>query len=116
MTTFENNQTNSNGRGGARKGAGRKPGSATKRTREIADQAASEGLTPLEFMLEVMRNEPSQDLDSRELFQAITLRFEAAKAAAPYVHPRLSSVELDADVTIRTLAQELAELNDKETD
>lgn len=69
--------------GGARKGAGRKPGSATKKTREIADKAASEGITPLEFMLSVMRDE---NADRSE-------RLDMAKAAAPYVHPRLSTVD-----------------------
>ena len=88
----ENNQTNSNGRGGARKGAGRKPGSATKRTREIADKAAESGLTPLEYMLEVMRR-PSDHEDEKIQLAREAMRFEAAKAAAPYVHPRLAAIE-----------------------
>jgi hypothetical protein len=79
----ETNQKKSNGRGGARPGAGRKPGSATRKTREIADRAAAEGLTPLEYMLEVMRN---ANLDPRE-------RLSAAVSAAPYVHPKLASIE-----------------------
>lgn len=111
---FENNQTNSkesNGRGGARKGAGRKAGAATTKTREIADKAAESGLTPLEFMLQVMRDEPRADLEPRDALQATAMRFEAAKAAAPYVHPRLAAVEHSGGVTIRTLAEELAELN-----
>jgi len=70
-------------RGGKRPNAGRKPGSATKRTREIADRAASEGITPLEYMLSVLRNEAMNP----------EARFEAAKAAAPYMHPRLAAVE-----------------------
>jgi hypothetical protein len=89
-----NNQTNSNaGRGGARKGAGRKPGSATRKTREIAERAMDEGITPLEYMLRIMRTEPSGDMEPRELLSALTLRFEAAKAAAPYMHPRLAAIE-----------------------
>ena len=44
-------------------------------------------------MLQVMRQEPSPELDEREMLQAITLRFEAAKAAAPYMHPRLAAIE-----------------------
>ena len=84
-------------RGGARVGAGRKKGSATQKTREIADRAAEEGITPLEYMLQVMRTEPNVDMEPRELLQAITLRFEAAKAAAPYIHPRLSAVEVKGD-------------------
>lgn len=93
----ENNQTNSNGRGGARKGAGRKPGSATKRTREIADKAAGDGITPLEYMLQVMRNDPPEGLEGPQMLSAISLRFEAAKAAAPYIHPKLSAVEVSGD-------------------
>jgi hypothetical protein len=85
----ENNQTNSSGRGGARKGAGRKTGSATKRTREIADRAAKEGITPLEYMLQVMRNESN---DPRE-------RLSAAVSAAPFLHARLSSIEMNATVS-----------------
>jgi hypothetical protein len=111
----ENNQTKSkesNGRGGKRQNAGRKAGSATKRTREIADKAMEEGITPLEFMLEIMRTEPSDDVkDPRLLADLLGMRFEAAKAAAPYIHPRLAAVEHSGGVTIRTLAEELAELN-----
>lgn len=88
----EINQTKSNGRGGARPGAGRKKGSATAKTREIADRAASEGITPLEYMLEVMRR-PSDHEDERIQLAREAMRFEAAKAAAPYMHPRLAAVE-----------------------
>lgn len=42
------------------------------------------GLTPLDYLLSVMRNE-DMDTDGR---------LEAAKAAAPYVHPKLSAVTL----------------------
>ncbi len=88
-----NNQTKSNeGRGGQRKGAGRKPGSATKRTREIADRAMAEGVTPLEFMLQVMRS-PSDHEDAKVQVAREAMRFEAAKAAAPYIHPRLAAIE-----------------------
>jgi hypothetical protein len=43
--------------GGKRPGAGRKPGSANRKTREIADTAAKAGITPLEWMLSVIRDE-----------------------------------------------------------
>ncbi len=107
---FENNQTNSNGRGGARRGAGRKKGSATKRTREIADKAAEEGETPLEVMLRLMRLNTEHE-DPKVQIAREAMVFEAAKAAAPYVHPRLAAVEHSGGVTVRTLAEELAELN-----
>jgi hypothetical protein len=88
------------GRGGRRPGAGRKPGSANKKTREIADKAAAEGITPLEVQIETMRAlwaEANQgnalDLDKAERACAI------AKDAAPYIHPRLSSIEASVGVT-----------------
>ena len=80
-------------RGGKREGAGRPTGATTRRTREIAEKAAKTGLTPLEYILSIMRDE-SMTTESR---------FEAAKACAPYIHPRLASVEHkgDADNPIR---------------
>lgn len=89
---IENNQTNSK-RGGARKNAGRKAGAATTKTREIADKAMESGISPLEYMLQVMRQEPLATLEPRDALTAQAMRFEAAKAAAPYVHPRLAAVE-----------------------
>lgn len=88
----DNIQTISTGRGGARKGAGRKPGSSTKKTREIADAAIAGGVTPLEYMLTVMRDDSTHD-DPRVQAQREAMRFEAAKAAAPYIHPRLQAIE-----------------------
>ena len=54
----------------------------------------ADGITPLEYMLQVMRAEPkTEDMDERQVFAAAALRFEAAKAAAPYIHPRLAAIE-----------------------
>lgn len=86
---FEKNQTESkkskelNTRGGSRKGAGRKAGSLTKRTQEIVAKSVAEGISPLEYMLQVLRDEAA-DRDER---------MEAAKSAAPYIHPRLAAIE-----------------------
>jgi hypothetical protein len=54
---FEINHRKSNGgsRRQAGRGAGRKAGTANKRTREVADRAAADGITPLEVMIETMR-------------------------------------------------------------
>jgi hypothetical protein len=72
-------------RGGSRSGAGRKKGSTTKRTREIAEQAFSDGITPLEVMLTAMRRHAeANDWDAAA---------EVAKNAAPYMHPKLAAVE-----------------------
>jgi len=71
--------------GGKRKGAGRKPGAVTKRTRVIAEIAIEQGITPLEVMLRCMRTALALELHDEAL--------DAAKAAAPYIHPKLASIE-----------------------
>ena len=75
------------GKGGKRPGAGRKMGSVTKKTREIADRAAAEGITPLEVMIAAMR--AHYDAEPPRLDEAAAI----AKDAAPYMHPRLAAVE-----------------------
>ncbi len=45
------------------------------------------GISPLDYLLQVMRD-PSGDSGAR---------LEAAKAAAPYVHPKLSAIEHSTD-------------------
>ncbi len=79
-------------RGGARAGAGRPMGAATQRTREIADKAAASGLLPHEFLLRVVRGEA---IDGT--VPSFADRLEAAKAAAPYFAPKLSSVDVKSE-------------------
>lgn len=76
--------------GGKRPGAGRKPGVPNKVTAERQAEIAASGKTPLDYLLDVMRDE------NREASE----RLDAAKAAAPYVHPKLSSVEMNASVNV----------------
>jgi len=95
------------GIGGARPGAGRKPGSANVRTREIADRAAAEGLTPLEYLVELMRKPYPENATPEVMAAYDSMRMDAAKAAAPYMHPRLGNV--DAPVSIGALSGNLAE-------
>lgn len=77
--------------GGKRAGAGRKVGSAAQRTREIADAIAASGeLTPLDYLKSIYQDE----------YEDGARRLEAAKAAAPYVHARLNSIEGKLDNTI----------------
>jgi hypothetical protein len=83
------------GNGGRRPGAGRPRGSRNRRTRE-AIAAAEQGVTPLNYLLQVMWD-PKNDTAAR---------LEAAKAAAPYVHPKLSSIEVQTDADVRTLTDE----------
>jgi hypothetical protein len=104
----ENNQTKSNGRGGRRPGAGRKPGAATQKTRDIADKAVADGITPLEVMLEAMKAlRGAGDIEKAA---------SVAKDAAPYVHPKLSSIEMNAKVQTRSLDEELTALNEANPD
>lgn len=76
--------------GGKRPGSGRKPGSATKKTREIAERASSEGITPLEVILKAMRTADAEG-NGREAAHY-------ANMAAPYVHPRLASINAQQTV------------------
>jgi len=84
------------GNGGKRSGAGRKKGSINKVTakrKQVAAAALDSGITPLDYMLGVMRKPIPDDADLGVQVAMIGLRFEAAKAAAPYVHPRLAAIE-----------------------
>lgn len=83
-----------NQRGGARPGAGRPKGAPNKATAEREQQIAASGLTPLDYMLSILRNEENDEAK----------RFEAAKAAAPYVHPRLATTELKGELQINDVS------------
>lgn len=71
--------------GGKRVGAGRKAGSATRKTRAIAERASAEGITPLEVMLQAMRKHVEAERWDEAAAQA--------KDAAPYMHPKLAAVQ-----------------------
>jgi len=68
--------------GGARSGAGRKANSVNRLTKESVEQAKAGGLMPLDYMLSLLRDE-GKDL---------SIRLDAAKSAAPYVHPKLAQI------------------------
>ena len=65
------------------KTGGRKKVTPNKATAAKAAAIAKSGQTPLDFMLSVMRD-PSKPGD---------IRLDAAKSAAPYVHPKLAAIE-----------------------
>jgi hypothetical protein len=71
------------GYGGRRSRSGCKQGGITQKTREIAERSIAEGLSPLQYMLAVMRDEQAD----------VRRRDEMAKAAAPYVHPRMAPAQ-----------------------
>src|SRR3954469_11419143 len=70
---------------GLPKTGGRQKGGVDKIKREAF--LAAQGITPLDYMLPIVRNE-SEDK---------TVRLDAAKAAAPYVHARLQNTTLAGD-------------------
>jgi hypothetical protein len=58
--------------------------------------AVGQGLTPLEYLTSVYRDE---SID-------VQRRVEAAKAAAPFVHPKLSQVQVEAATDLKNLTDE----------
>jgi hypothetical protein len=63
--------------------SGRPKGSRNKRTRALIEAAQAGGELPLDYMLAVMRD-PKAPARRRD---------EMAKAAAPYLHSKLASIE-----------------------
>ncbi len=57
--------------------------SAAKRRRRASAAVADEGLTPLQYMVQVLRDES----------QTHAVRMDAAKTVAPYLHARLATAE-----------------------
>ncbi|PWE52895.1 hypothetical protein DEM27_28670 [Metarhizobium album] len=88
-------------RGGKREGAGRPEGSPNKATAARQQEIADSGMTPLDYLLSVMRD-PDEGQDTR---------LEAAKAAAPYVHPKLASIQHAGTVGFMTHEDWLDELD-----
>src|SRR5207302_8270258 len=98
-------------RGGHRTGAGRKRGTVTAKTRrrqEVALRALEQGTTPLEVILEAMREAYRQ--------QGAAAAVPYAKEAAPYVHPRLSAVDANIDGVIRQYAAQPIPVEERHSD
>ncbi|MGY2048896.1 hypothetical protein [Methylobacterium sp. JK268] len=105
-------------RGGRRVGAGRKPGSATRKTRAIADLASASGLTPLSVMLEAMRFHHAlarseiakgDGMMAKVASEAMVAAASVAKDAAPYMHPRLAPVPPQGSETADDVARKIRE-------
>jgi Family of unknown function (DUF5681) len=62
---------------------GRPKGSRNGRTRALIEAVQAGGEMPLDYMLAVMRDKT----------QSPKRRLEAARAAAPFCHPKLTSIE-----------------------
>lgn len=84
-----------NQNGGVRPGSGRKKGTPNKKTAETIRKVEESGVTPLEFMLNIMRKpDLGEFAEPAQIIAHNAMRFEAAKAAAPYVHAKLAAVEV----------------------
>lgn len=70
-------------RPGERRG-GRKPGIKNKASIAREAEVKASGITPLEYLLSEMRNPKLKSSERRQ----------CARDAAPYVHPKLASVEM----------------------
>ncbi len=68
---------------GIKTGGGSRKGCPNKAAVEKAKAVANSGLTPLDYLLSVVRDDKADR----------PMRIDASKAAAPYVHPRLNNIE-----------------------
>lgn len=82
--------------GGYRPGAGRKKGASTALNEKARVEALDSGESPLAFLLRAMHDDKAD----------FGTRLDAAKAAAPYVHARLSSVDMTSktDGTLKVIS------------
>ena len=69
------------------KSGGRPKGSKNKATNKRLAEIVAGGLTPLEYMLNIMRD-PTIEHGRRQAM---------AQASAPYIHPRLASTEISGN-------------------
>lgn len=67
-----------------RKTGGRQKGVPNRATAAKVAEIEASGLTPLDYMLSILRDANADQ----------AARLDAAKSAAPYVHPRLATVDM----------------------
>ena len=86
--------------------AGRPKGSRNKIPGHFADAIKRVGISPLEFLLDYMVNED----------EPIERRIDAAKAAAPFCHPRQASVQMQVEgsVSYHVMERRLVPHQDKQ--
>ncbi len=106
--------------GGARPGAGRKSGTTNIRTREIANKLISQDeVSALEVMALTMRALWAEAVDKGGKVVHTAMAKEActiAEKVAPYMHPRLASIEQSIDTKVRHFAVSDAPLSEDEWD
>jgi len=82
---------------GTKKTGGRKKGVANKINKQVKEKVIETGLTPLEVLIEIMRDHYSQAHKEQSPIlkaTAYTIALDAANKAAPYIHAKLSSIDL----------------------
>lgn len=112
-------------RGGSYPGAGRPKGAVGKKTQELIARVEAEGIMPLDVFLNDMRyfynlgenkmriaeqTAPgkAQAKEFRAAAELKGIARDCARDAAPYLHPKLAS--LQANVQVTNVEAELAEL------
>jgi hypothetical protein len=110
-----------------KKYGGRKKGSVNKRPKELLEKIEASGMTPLEYLLSVMRAPVPIELQgitdpedvSDDIVRALSSwhaqRVDAAKAAAPYIHPKLNAVHTTTD-TSKSFEEWLTEIDENQDD
>ena len=83
---------------GTPKTGGRKAGTRNKRTAELIKAVEAAGITPLDYLLSVLRDEEKPE----------NIRLQAARDAAPYVHQKLQSIEMESNVTTNHVVSDKA--------
>lgn len=89
---------------GERRG-GRQKGTPNRKNASLIKAVEVSGITPLEYLLHVMRAPIPEDASALVQVALINQRFEAAKAAAPYVHPRLAAVQVSGEIEHQHVAR-----------
>jgi len=97
---------------------GRPEGATNRLAREAREQAKATGLLPHEILLSMARGEPqteyhvlpSGQIATRQVSLDVEQRKDAAKAAAPYFAPKISTVEVIRGVPDNELDLIIAQL------
>src|SRR5688572_10138878 len=84
---------------GTAKTGGRQKGTPNKATAAKAAEVAATGLTPLDYMLTMLRN--PDELPANRMW--------AAEKAAPFVHPKLAAVEHSGTIDQRHTATDMTD-------
>lgn len=94
--------------GGKRAGAGRKKGSLTTKTREVAERALAEGKTPLEVMLDNMRHFQQVALDAEATIANLTAEELAGRKLEPAEQFKMLLADVKKAAGLRQMAHECA--------